>query len=272
MKQFIRKFMPPIVFDILRKFKSSRYGWYGDYQTWEDAKKDSIGYDSDKIIQKVRASLLKVREGKAIYERDSVIFDEIQYSWPLLAGLMYAAAKSGGVLKVCDFGGNLGSTYYQNRKFLARMKEVSWSIVEQRHFVDVGKTDFENDQLKFYYDLQFCVIERNPNVLLLSSVIQYTEKPYEVLNELLKHNFEFIIVDRTPFNTKPRDRLTVQVVPPWIYEASYPCWFLHESKFLQIFKDHNYNLLESFYSLDGVTREYVFKGFIWERIDCSKGI
>lgn len=128
--KFIEKFLPPIMVDIIRKIIFIKYGWHGNYSTWEAAQKDSTGYDAPEILQKVRSSLLKVKKGEAVYERDSVIFEEIQYSWPLLAGLMYAAAKSGGVLKVLDFGGSLGSSYFQNKKFLDGLKDVVWCIVE----------------------------------------------------------------------------------------------------------------------------------------------
>ncbi len=96
MKQFIKSLVPPIALTVLKRIKSSKYGWHGNYKTWQEAQNASTGYDSDEIIQKVRNSLLKVKNGEAVYERDSVIFDEIQYSWPLLAGLMFASAKSGG--------------------------------------------------------------------------------------------------------------------------------------------------------------------------------
>lgn len=31
---------------------------------------------------------LKVKRGEAVFERDSVLFDEIQYSWPVTAALI----------------------------------------------------------------------------------------------------------------------------------------------------------------------------------------
>lgn len=264
MKKFIKSLIPPILFNILRKIKSNKYGWKGEYKTWKDAQDISTGYDSDEILKKVRNSLLKVKNGEAVYERDSVIFDEIQYSWPLLAGLMFACAKSGGVLKVLDFGGSLGSTYFQNKKFLDNISEVSWSVTEQNHFVDVGKTDFQDDRLKFYYDIETCKKEQNPNILLLSSVLQYIEKPYELIEYILKNDFEFILIDRTPFSKKLQIKL--QIVPPEIYNASYPCWFFDESEFLNFFKKLGYIIIESFDALDGYSNEYEFKGFILEKV------
>ena len=45
-----------------------------------------------------------MKNGEAVYERDSVLFDEIQYSWGLLAGLQKAALENDGKLCVLDFG------------------------------------------------------------------------------------------------------------------------------------------------------------------------
>ena len=93
---------------------------------WVDAQNEAIGYDSDVIIQAVKKSSLKVKMAM-IYERDSVVFEETQYSWPLLAGLMFGGMllDASGQLKVLDFGGSLGSIYYQNKKFLDKFRDVS---------------------------------------------------------------------------------------------------------------------------------------------------
>ena len=264
-KILIKSLIPPILLNILNKLRKNKYGWKGNYSTWQDAKDDSTGYDTDKILQTVKTSLLKVKNGKAVYERDSVLFDEIQYSWKLLTGLMFCGAKMGGILKVCDFGGSLGSTYYQNKKFLDKLDDVSWSIVEQKHFVDIGKEEFEDDKLKFFYNVDECVEKENSNVLLLSSVIQYIEKPYELLDDILKNNFEYILIDRTPFS-KVGEKITLQIVPPSIYEASYPCRFFDEIEFIQYFKNNNYRVFEDFNALDGETNEYKFKGIIFEKV------
>jgi putative methyltransferase (TIGR04325 family) len=246
MKQFIKSLIPPILLDLLNLYNNSKYGWFGNYATWKEAKKASSGYESDEILQKVRTSLLKVKNGEAVYERDSVIFNEIHYSWPLLTGLMLATAKSNGKLRVLDFGGSLGSTYYQNKKFLDQLGDVSWSVVEQKHFVDTGKKDFADERLHFYDHIESCIQEQNPNVLVLSSVLQYMEKPYELLDELLKHNFQFVLFDRTPFSLDNQDQITIQIVSPIIYSASYPCWLFNEIFFLDYFQIKSYTLIESF--------------------------
>ena len=265
LKKFIKSFIPPILLNIVRKFRNNKHGWKGNYKTWQNAQDNSSGYDTDNILQTVKTSVLKVKNGEAVYERDSVLFDEIQYSWQLLTGLMFCSAKMGGVLKVCDFGGSLGSTYYQNKKFLDKLDDVSWSIVEQKHFVDVGKKEFEDDRLKFFYSVDECVKKESSNILLLSSVMQYIEKPYELLDDILKNSFDYILIDRTPFS-KINEKIKLQIIPPTIYEASYPCRFFNENEFIKYFEQNNYKVFEKFDALDGETNEYYFEGMILEKV------
>jgi len=264
MGNIFRDFIPPVILESYRKIRG-RYGAFRESATWEEARKASTGYDSDLILNKVRDSLLKVIRGRAVYERDSVLFDKIQYSWPLLAGILWIASQKANRLNLVDFGGSLGSTYYQNRKFLSHLKEIHWNIVEQKNFVECGKRDFENEQVKFYEDLDECFREQKPDAILFSSVIQYLEKPYSVLEKVQSLGFEFVLFDRTPFLEQGDDRITVQNVSPEIFPGSYPCWFLSQKKFLDAM-DVRYLLVADFEGFEkAVVENSVFKGFIFKR-------
>lgn len=270
MRTWVKELLPPFVLRYLRRLKHRRYGWLGNYASWEEAKCDAGSYDNEKIIEKVYDAIKQVKEGKAVYERDGVLFDTIEYSWPLLSGLMYASSRTQGKLHVVDFGGSLGSTYFQNKKFLDGLKDVSWNVVEQKHFVDLGIKEFETKTLTFFYDVKTCVTHQKPNVLLLSSVLQYLEKPYEFLHEIFAYDFEYIIVDLTPFSKSGKERLCVQHVPPQIYEASYPCWIFAQDTFNAFFES-NYDLVEEFHAMPELiiylseNDEAIYKGFIYQR-------
>ena len=225
--------------------------------------KQCSGYDADNIIDKVKDSALKVHKGLAVYERDSVIYNEIQYNYPLLAGLMWAAAKHNGQLHVLDFGGSLGSTYYQNKQFLDVVPDLQWSIVEQPAFVQAGLKDFTTGRLKFYYSINDCIKSRKVDVVLLSSVLPYLASPYDLLEDIITRQIETIIIDRTPF-IKGEDRLTVQKVHPGIYKARYPCWFFNLEKFL-FFMESKYDIILEFDALDRANIPSEFKGFIFRK-------
>jgi putative methyltransferase (TIGR04325 family) len=235
LKDMIRLVTPPLLVNPARRPGGNRpmstCGLSGDYGSWGDAMAASTGYDSDIILEKTRAALLMVKNGEAAYERDSVLFDEIQYAWPLLAGLMWVAARCGGKLNVLDFGGSLGSSYFQNRVFLSALPGVRWNIVEQSSHVGIGKAYFEDDYLRFYAGIAECLADTQPTIVLLGSVLQYLEHPYTVFDQTLELPCDHIIIDRTPFWAGPADRLCVQTVPPGIYPASYPSWIFSRSQF-----------------------------------------
>lgn len=216
---------------LVAKLGLSQSMWSGDFESWENALQKSDGYSSLEIIEKVKKAVLKVKNGDAVYERDSVLFDKIEYSWPLLSGLMWVAAKNNNSLKVLDFGGSLGSTYFQNRNFLNELGYVEWNIVEQDNFVTMGRDCIEDQTLQFYYSVEECISKKGkPDILILACTLPYIKKPYELINELLNYEIPHIIIDNTFFNYEDRDRITIQKVPSSIYLASYPCWFLSYKK------------------------------------------
>lgn len=233
----IKNLLPPFLYDRLRQSSLRRYGWFGDYPNWEAAEASSVGYDSNLIIQKVLNSTLKVKNGEYPYERDSVLFDYIEYDWPLLAGLMWVAARNKGELNVLDYGGSLGSTYWQNRKFIQSLPSLTWNIIEQPQYVEMGQKHFQDDTLKFYNDLQSCLKATQPNLILISSVINYIKDPYSLLRSLCELKIPHMIVERIPFIHRGTDRLTVQKVPPKIYTASYPAWFFDKANFLSFIQE-----------------------------------
>jgi putative methyltransferase (TIGR04325 family) len=259
-KEIIKEILPD---SWIRSVTGIFYGWSGNFSDWSEAKMKCSGYDSKVILEKVKDSALKVKEGKAVYERDSMIFDEIQYSFGLLSGLMWIAARKGGKINVLDFGGSLGSSYYQNKKFLDSLSEVNWCIVEQPDFVKAGLDFLRDKRLHFFYRIDECMKQFDIDVVLLSSVLQYLENPYSLLNQIKQYNIQYLIIDRTPF-IKGKDRITVQKVNPKIYKASYPCWFFNEDSLFKVLSS-DYKIVLEFSALDRANVKSKFKGFIFKK-------
>ncbi len=202
----------------------------GDYASFAEARACSNGYQEGVILERTRVALQKVLRGEAAYERDSVTFDKLELPRPLLGLLNRVATEHQGHLSVLDFGGSLGSTYFQCRSALTHLPGLEWSIVELPAHVACGQRELANEQLKFYPTIQACQLERRPSVLLLSGVLQYLPDPWGFFREVTAQSFDWIIIDRTPFIDAERDRLTVEVVSPRIYPASYPAWFFSRAR------------------------------------------
>lgn len=260
----LRLATPPLFTHLAARLRASEppvvHRLSGDYRSWDEAAAASTGYDSEVILEKTRAALLAVKNGEAAYERDSVLFGNVQYAWPLLAGLMWVAARHGGSLNVLDFGGSLGSTYFQNRTFLSALSEVRWNIVEQAGHVEIGKKYFEDGPLRFYTSVTECLGETRPNAAVLSGVLQFLESPYDVLAALLASPCDMVIIDRTPFWDQERDRICVQIVPPSIFAAKIPTWVFSLGRFRRFVESHG-SIVAEFDAVDQMDG-CAFKGFL----------
>lgn len=265
-KSFVRPLVPPVLISLMRRFRTDRVSLKGDFSSWDEAASHCTGYDSEEILAKVLAATLKVKHGEAVFERDSVLFDKIEYSWPVLAGLMLAAGRSEGKLNVLDFGGALGTSYFQNRKFLNTLRDVVWNVVEQPNYVEAGWAHIQDGPIRFFKSINECLNNNQPNVVLLSSVLQYLDKPFEIIVEISQAQADVLLLDRTSFSLSGRDDvIKLQNVPESIYKATYPCRVFNEAKLCQFISGLGYQLLEGYAALDDFDPDTYWRGHIFLR-------
>lgn len=249
---------------VRRLMFSRRAKFFSEFDgSWAEAVQTVSGYGSENIVQQVREALSAVRDGRATHERDGVLFPDIQYSWPLLAGILAASADNRGDLNVLDFGGSLGSSFFQNRKYLALIPKVTWTVVEQESFVRIGRDEFQTDILRFEDNLSTALDTAQPHVALFSSSLQYLEVPHTFLEKISKSQVQHLIIDRTPFHSGVSDLLTIQTVPPEIYMAQYPAWILSLPRFEQQLESH-WQLISRFDTLEQPMKTRRGTDFFWQ--------
>ncbi len=246
-KKIIKNWIPPAIYRLLFFLRKDRIKFTGNYLSWDEASAQCSGYESQDILDKVLESTLKVKNGEAVFERDSVLFYEPEYVWPVLSGLLWVAAQNKGRLSVLDFGGALGSTYFQHKNFLNHLESVQWNIIEQPHYVYAGRQHLEDEQLRFYFNIEECILKRHIDVVLLSSVLQYLPDYKKIIKQSKAINSQLIIIDKTIINHNA-DNIYIQKNPSSIYNSIYPCRSIFKENLFSLLND-SYRLLESFDSI-----------------------
>jgi putative methyltransferase (TIGR04325 family) len=227
-KQWGKRYLPTALTSRIRKLLPGSIKFHGPYKTWKAAEAACQGYDNADILAGVLEANLKVKRGEAAFERDGVVFQTLALNHFVLEQ-MQAVAK-GSQLHVLDFGGSLGSTYFQHQKALASIDTLSWHVVEQTHFVAAGQANLEDANLKFFETIAEACAVQKPDFILLSSVLQYLPNPLAVLQELSEMQAPYLCIDRTPFVRSGESQIMVQTVPKSINEGSYPLWALSEAE------------------------------------------
>ena len=230
-----------LVPETLRRRWRNRWGWQwfrGEYATWAAARAASGGYAEDAILDRVLAATLTVQQGLAAFERDGVLFHEPENDAPLASALEEVRRAMGGSLRVLDFGGSLGSTYWRLRNWLPAGPELVWDVVEQAGFVTAGREHLGEGRLRFFHTVTEAETAGAHDVLLCSCVLQYLEDPVGTLAEWSRLHIAFLLLHNLPLHAVGPDRLRVQHVPPTIYPASYPVRFFNRAEFLARMAPH----------------------------------
>lgn len=271
MRRAARRLLPPVALDLLRRSLALGVSFSAPQRDWAAARAASGGFDDEAIVRRVADATQAVVDGRAIYERDSVLFDRIQYAFPVVATLLRAALERPEGLNVLDFGGSLGSSYRECRPFIpACVAPLRWIVVEQPAFAACGRSRFTTAELGFTESVSEADFAGPLDVALFSSVLQYLEHPAAAIRDVLQHQPAYVVLDRTIVNLSATDRVHVQRVPARIYRASYPVRSFSEARLTASFE--GYELLSAhaslpFDALGAIGSE--FKGYIFRRADAQ---
>ena len=264
LSSFIKDISPPFFLRFARNIiKSHVDGSYFErgFNTWSEASRKA-SYNSKTIFNKTLKAARLVRDGKAAYERDSVLFDKVQYDFKLLSSLLLIANIQNR-LNLIDFGGSLGTSYRQNKKFLDCLKiQKRWVVIEQSEYVRIGKNEFTTGTLDFLESLS--EIDFDVDVVLFGSSLCYIENAYRILDQVKSLSPKFILIVRTPFSDGNNDTIWIQNVSKSIYDASYPLWIFSESKLLSYLED-SYELFEVWDDDFQAYDEMSAKGFLFRK-------
>jgi putative methyltransferase (TIGR04325 family) len=242
------------------------------YPSWQAACRDQSP-DPSEMLDRKEAAVLRMRDVQLAGRFEGIAPKRIM-SWPVTACLMLAAARRHGHLRVLDFGGAFGEFYYQNSEFLKHLDSVHWHVVEEPALVERAGRRHATNQLHFHASLAEALGAGAPDLVLLSSVLQYVEDPYALIAECVAQEPPFIAIDRTPVGISVPDVVGIQVIPAAGYDPVLSRDLLIAMRFLNIHRAHGilsggYRLLDEFPSyFDAAAdrpNEYVFRGFIYER-------
>lgn len=242
-------------FYLLYDEKISAVRYFGDYHNWDDACKDCRGYDDRNILEQVAGSIEKVLSGDAEWERDSCLFYEQKFVHRICAAILRCALQNDNLgVTVLDIGGSLGSTYFQNRKYLKDIHNLQYVVVEQENFAEYGHKKLENDVLKFVNGVDDYSKAGGADIVLLSGSLQYIYPYNEVISKILQVRPRYIILDRILVGE--RMRICRQTVTEEIYDGSYPVMIFSEEKICSFFGS-DYVLVEK--DISSVPEEACFE-------------
>lgn len=230
--QLIKSLVPPLVYDLCCRFLdlllSQKYGFLGDYKSYEEALAASSGYEADEVVEHLRSRELARIESESFLSNEISVRDQ-QFIAAL--GIMFSSIN--GFTRLLDFGGGLGSHFRLAKRFFGSKIE-SWVIVETKALSSVGQELYTvTEKVVFKNKIELPSNEKF-NIVIAIGALQCTDDPLRWFKDLEGLNSDWMYIDRLPLVDSTVDRLTVQ--NSYSYQkGSYPSWFLSREKWESIF-------------------------------------
>ncbi len=248
------KFVKKVVKKLLSYTKKAKI-WWIITDKWDNFQGS---YSTENIFNIVKKSTKNVKDGIFAYERDSVNFDTPVYQESVLFALRKIIADNGKNIKILDFGGALGSHYfcYSGHPEFHDVN-FTWIVIEQEKFVEIGKNEFSDENLKFEFKIEDALDKYGkPDLILCSSVFMYIENYVESLEKLCKLGSKYLLIARNFVDYDLEDKIiAIQEVPKEIYEAKYPCYIFGKNFYDSIISTFHYQ--EIFHCLSAVDGNYI---------------
>lgn len=209
----------------------NRYGWSGDYGSFAEAQAEAEVIDSnDYVVDVVRKAKVDGRHTLATPTGPGL---EPGGAVAALATALTHRAP-GERVRILDFGGALGSHYFDAKRLYRDAFGFEWVVSETNTMADAGNEHFANEELRFVADWREAK-DLEPSVVLVRGALQYIEDPIETLRGLLSYGPGHIVLDVLPLIPGERDRLTIQRLRS--RPGAYPCWFFSERLWLEILEE-----------------------------------
>jgi putative methyltransferase (TIGR04325 family) len=192
-RNVLRLLTPPLVWRLARHLRQDQE-LEGPFASWEIAARRATGWHDPRLDELALAAALQVKEGAAAFERDSRTYDRIFYSPIIVAALLLALARYRR-LNVIDFGGSLGSAYFQHLNLIRALPDVpvSWNVVERPALAKIGVARFQTSELRFHDDL--AAVQLDDAVLLFTGSLDYLPDAFGLLEQAVGR-IHIVVLDR----------------------------------------------------------------------------
>ena len=225
---FAEWILPPKIKTFIRGCFSFVVG-FTKVDSWETAERKSVGYESVDVLSPLLQGTTETRVNLA--DSTSVTSRYQQVATAMFFCLSENRLRGEKPLRVLDFGGGGGDYFYQFQKFVPNII-FDWTVVETPALAEAMQQKHGGDSKKIRWVDSIEMTEDKYELVLCSSVLQYLEKPFEILEALVKKS-EFVIINRIPLTNSSRNFVALQRVLTKKKRGSYPAHFFSENIFLE---------------------------------------
>jgi len=208
--------------------------WEGIYSKFSDVLVKGTGHsEKDMINGTINLINSAIFDGRNNTQFSSDILNHV-----FLAFLVSTQIMNKKDIIIVDFGGGLGIGYVSIKKMLHLDFLLNYNVIEDNRITEIGKNLWKNDNnINFYSEIP--KLNNNPDIVYISSALQYIENYKNIISKLCEYNSNFILFSKFSA-VKCKTYITSQRNIPG---TVIPYIFINETELIEILNSFNYNLV-----------------------------
>jgi putative methyltransferase (TIGR04325 family) len=177
------------------------------------------------------------------HEHPQAVDRHVELSTKLLPSdyaVLYWLNRIPGILRVFDFGGNMGNVFYTSEPYFDGAR-VSWTVYDLPAVIETARKLADGrtgPKPKFATTVEEA---KDSNLLLVSGAYHYWEKSTVEFIDHFPRRFEHVIINRSPFYEKDREPV---VAMQSTTKFAFPIVIRSEREFLDGFSKRGYKLVD----------------------------
>ena len=230
--------------------------WEGVYKTFAEVPVEGPGFaGSDWLVNS--AEKLSTFASKA--QNENTVPPVTAYTdslLPVVAGIVQGRNRA---VRILDFGGGLGFSYYQIREALASSEGFELCVVDLPEVCEKGRQLFKDEPGITFHSSIADLDGRDFDILHIGSSLQYVEDWRAQLEGLCQLAPEYVLMANIPAGD-----IETYATAQNYYGSKIACWFFSVAELIATMRDNDYGLVfKSTYTTKvyGVEQPYPLDNF-----------
>lgn len=234
--------------------------WEGVYEKFSEVPIEGPGFSGGDWLENSSEKLAELRSLAAKSGSVSQLTGYTESLLPVVAAMVQA--RSGNV-RILDFGGGLGFSYYQVLQGLPSSAGLEFHINDIEAVCAAGEKMFSNEPQIVFHSSLADVKDKQFDIVHIGSSLQYIDQWQDQLAQLCKVDPEYVLMANIPAG----DIETFATAQNY-YSSKIACWFFNVADLNESMSDNGYELVfksSYFTKVYGVEQPYPLENFEPER-------
>lgn len=230
--------------------------WEGVYESFQDVPTVGPGFAGQAWLENSSEKLSEIRNQSRAASSVPSVTGYSDSLLPVIAGIVQGKQQK---IRILDFGGGLGFSFYAVKAALANPEHLEFLVIDIAEVCEAGRELFSDEpNIEFHTSLSD-IQSKEFDIIHIGSSLQYIEMWHDQLSKLANIGAEYILMANIPAG----DIQTFATAQNY-YESKIACWFFNVADLTSTLAENSYSIVFKstyFTKIYGTEQPYPLENF-----------